>query len=446
MLKVHSILYLIGLVFAMAIFSSCSLQMQTNNNENATQSQSVSTEKIEIGENDWLGFRGAEAMGVSQATGVPTEWSESDLIWKTPLPGAGSSSPIVVGDMIYLTSYSGYFVPDEPEGNLNQLKRNLIAINRGDGKIRWQKSVDAKLPEEERIRDHGYAANSPVADAERVYAFFGKSGVVAFNHQGEEVWRADVGSKTHGWGTAASPVLYKEMLFVNASVESESLIALDRKTGNEIWRTSGIKESWNTPIIAKTEAGKDELVLAIHGKVLGFDPESGEQLWSCDTDITWYMVPTGVAADGVVYFLGGRSGIAALAVRTGGKGDVTKTHRLWTSTKGSNVVSPVVHEGHLYWIHDKLGIAYCARLEDGEVVYEERLNGAGQVYASTLLANGNMYYLNRSGKTMVVAAKPEFELISSNDLKDGSTFNATPVSEGEHLLLRSDKFLYCIGG
>ncbi|MAG92793.1 MAG: serine/threonine protein kinase [Planctomycetaceae bacterium] len=385
-------------------------------------------------------------MGVSSGTGLPVTWSmDENVAWKTRLPGAGGSSPIVLGDHIYLTSYSGYLVPGESGGSLDDLKRHLVCLRQDDGTILWDKSVKAKLPEKDRIRDHGYAANTPAADAERVYAFFGKSGVIAYDHEGEQIWQADVGSNTSGWGTAASPVLHNELLFINASVESQSLIALDRSTGKEKWRAGGIRQSWNTPVVVKTEAGDEELVLAMQGKVLAFDLDSGEQLWSCDTDIKWYMVPCGVAADGVVYFLGGRSGTAALAVRTGGRGDVTRTHRLWTSSKGSNVTSPVYHDGHLYWMHEQLGIAYCARAETGDVVYEKRMNRAGQVYASTLLADGRLHYLNRSGKMFVVAAKPEFELLSTNELRDGSQFNASPAVTGSRILLRSGKYLYCVG-
>ena len=261
---------------------------------------------------DWAGFRGPSGMGISTAKGLPVTWGESENIaWKTPLPGAGASSPIVFGDRIYLTCYTGFFVPGESDGSQDNLKRHLLAMNRKDGKIVWNTPVAAKLPEEERIRDHGFAANTPAADAEQIYVFFGKSGVFAFDHKGKEVWQTDVGSKTHGWGTSASPVLYKNLVFINASVESDSLYALDRKTGKEKWRAKGIRESWNTPVVVTAKSGRKELVVATQGTVLAFDPESGEQLWSCKTDIGWYMVPSVVASDGIVYCLGGRSGTAS---------------------------------------------------------------------------------------------------------------------------------------
>lgn len=395
---------------------------------------------------DWSRFRGPTGMGTSPAKGLPVTWSSTENVaWKVPLPGPGASSPIVFGDHIYLTCYTGYFVPDAPGGSLDQLQRHLIALRRIDGSLVWEKAVAAKLPEESKIRDHGFAANTPAADAERVYVFFGKTGVFAFDHAGKQLWQTDVGSRTHGWGTSASPVLYKDLVFINASVESDSLVALDRRTGQEKWRASGIREAWNTPVVITADSGRQELIVPIQGKVLAFNPDTGAPLWSCKTDIGWYMVPSVVAADGIVYCLGGRSGVAALAVRAGGSGDVTATHRLWTSVKGSNVSSPVYLDGHLYWMHEQRGVAYCAKADSGEIVYEQPLARSGQVYSSALLADGRLYYLARDGRTFVVAAKPKFELLATNDLRDGSLFNGSPAVDGSRILIRSDKFLYCLG-
>lgn len=395
---------------------------------------------------DWSRFRGPQGDGESASTDLPVTWSgDRNVAWKIELPGAGSSSPIVWKDHIYLTCYTGYFVPGEDGGSLNDLQRLLVCLNRADGSILWSKAVKARLPEEEQIRDHGYAANTPLADDDCVYAFFGKSGVYAFDHDGNELWQAGVGRGTDRWGTSASPTLHGDLLLINASVESESLLALDRRTGEEVWRVDGINEAWNTPMVVTTGDGDEEIVIATRGKIYGIAPSTGERLWSCDTDITWYMVPSAVVNDGIVIYLGGRSGTAALAVRTGGRGDVTETHRLWTSNKGSNVTSPVLRDGVVYWMHEKLGIAYAAHADSGELIYEERVQRAGQVYASAILAGDRIYYVNRSGRTFVVAAKPTFELLATNDLSDGSLFNASPAVDGDRLLIRSDKYLYCIG-
>ncbi len=395
---------------------------------------------------DWAAFRGPTGQGTSQASGLPTQWSATDnVLWKTPLPGAGASSPIVAGQHIYLTCYTGYFVPGETSGSTADLKRHLLCLDRSSGRELWRQTVPAVLPEEERIRDHGYAASTPAADELGVICFFGKSGVIAWDHAGKQQWQADVGSATNGWGSSASPVIYRDMVFINASVESDTLQALDRRTGQVRWKVDGIKEAWNTPVVVATDSKQPQLVMARHGKVVSFNPGDGAELWNCDTDIKWYMVPSVVHHQGVVYVLGGRSGISSLAVRIEGRGDVTKTQRLWTSLKGSNVSSPVVTGDHLYWVNDSQGIAYCASLESGEVVYEERLNRAGQLYASALLADGKIYYLTRDGKTFVIAAQPKFEQLAVNDLRDGGVFNASPAVDNGRLLIRSDKFLYCIG-
>jgi outer membrane protein assembly factor BamB len=385
-------------------------------------------------------------MGASDATGLPLNWSlDENLAWKTPMPGPGASSPVVFGDRIYITCYTGFFVPDQPGGSQDDLKRQLIAIDRKTGDVIWDKAVKAKLPEEERIRDHGFAASTPAVDADRVYVFFGKTGVIAFDHDGNQVWQADVGSRTHGWGSASSPVLHGDLLLVNASVESQSLFALNKSNGQEVWKAGGINEAWNTPLVIDAIGGRKEVIVATHGTIQAFDPANGEQLWTCKTDITWYMVPSVVAQDGTVYCLGGRSGVASLAVKSGGSGDVTSSHRLWTSNKGSNVSSPVFLDGHLYWMNDSRGIAYAAKADSGDLVYEERVERAGQVYSSAVLADGRIYYLNRDGRTFVLAAKPGFELLATNELRDRSLFNGSPVVDGKRLLIRSDKFLYCIG-
>lgn len=412
----------------------------------STSAQSKVGSGRKLASSDWAGFRGTEGQGVARNADLPLKWSPTENIaWKIAMPGPGASSPIVVRDHIYITAYSGFFVPDRPGGSQQDLKRHLLCLDRSSGEKIWEKTVPAKLPEEERIRDHGFAANTPAADSERVYCFFGKTGVFAFDHDGKQLWTADVGSGTHGWGTSASPVLYRDLVFINASVESESLVALDRNSGAERWRADGIREAWNTPIVVNNVSGKPELVVATHGSLRAFNPETGMLLWTCATDIGWYMVPSLIADQGIIYSLGGRSGVAGLAVATGGSGDVTKSHRLWTSMKGSNVTSPVFHDGHLYWMNENREIAYCANAQSGEIVYEQRVNRAGQIYASALLAGDRIYYLSRDGRTFVIAAKPEYSELAVNDLKDGSQFNGSFAVDGSRLLVRSDRFLYAIG-
>lgn len=416
------------------------------NAEERVQAQATSIKSEKFAAEEWPTFRGPTAMGTSSATGLPIKWDKtSGIVWKTELQGAGASSPIVKGERVFLTSYTGYFVPGESQGSMNDLKRHLLCIDVKSGDLLWDTAVPAKLPEEEKIRDHGFAASSVAVDDESLFTFFGKSGVFAFDHQGKQIWQTDVGSKTHGWGSSASPVVYKDLVFVNASVESQSLYALDRKNGHVVWRAEGIREAWNTPIIILADSGREELIIATQGKLMSFAPMTGKSLWTCDTDIGWYMVPSVIAHQGIVYCFGGRSGTASLAVRAGGNGDVTQSHRLWTSTKGTNVSSPVYLNGNLFWARDSNEIAYCLDALTGNVLYEKRLNRAGQFYSSALLADQRLYYVSREGKTFVLAAKPEFEEIAVNDLKDGSVFNASPAIWRNRILIRSDRYLYCIG-
>jgi outer membrane protein assembly factor BamB len=304
--------------------------------------------------------------------------------------------------------------------------------------------LQSGIPPAEIRESHGYASGTPTIDRDRIFACFGKAGLFAFGLSGKRLWRADIGSNIHGWGSSVSPVLFRDLVIVNASVESESLIAVNRNTGREAWRARGIKESWNTPVLVSLPGGRTELVVAVFGKVLGLDPATGAQLWDCRTDIPWYMAPSLVADRGVVYCVGGRTG-GSLAVRAGGKGDVTGTHRVWTGKKGSNVTSPVLANGHLFWMHENLGVAYCANPADGKLLYEERLERAGQVYASPVAADGKLYYLTRDGRTFVLAAQPRFNQLAVNDLRDGSAFNASPAISDGRIYIRSDRFLYCIG-
>jgi outer membrane protein assembly factor BamB len=393
---------------------------------------------------DWPQFRGPGGLGVSAAGEAPLKWSETENVaWKTALPGHGSSSPIALGGRLYLTGYSGYGIEGE-RGRMEDLVLHVVCVDAGTGKILWDRRIQPELPEAAQVRDHGYAAATPVTDGDHLYVFFGKTGVFKMDLDGRQIWRTRVGSETHNWGSGTSPVLVGDLVIVNASVESGSLVALDRETGREVWRAGGMVESWNTPLLTTAPSGRPELIVAVQGNLLAFDPATGTPLWSCATDIRWYMAPSVVAADGVVYAIGGRSGTAALAVRTGGAGDVTATHRLWTGDKGSNVSSPVIHDGHLYWMHEQRGIAFCAAASTGEIVYEQRLPGAQQVYASALLADGRLYYVARNGDTFVLPARPEFALLAHNKLEDRSTFNASPIVCDGALILRSDRNLYAI--
>jgi outer membrane protein assembly factor BamB len=398
---------------------------------------------------DWPQFRGPGAQGKSDAKGFPLTWGdEKNVVWKAALPGPGASSAIIIGNKIFITCFTGFGTSSREPGDITNLKRHLLRLDPADGKIVWDTPVPAELPEQERIREnHGYASSTPAADNERVYTFFGKTGVFAFDHNGKQLWHTKVGDKLNGWGSATSPVLYKDFVIVNASIESDSLVALDKKTGKEVWRAGGVTESWHAPAFVTAPGGKTEIVMGKNGRVLGFDADSGAALWNAKTGIPWYMCPTPVAADGIVYTIGGRTPNGALAIRAGGRGDVTTNNVVWKLGKGSNVPSPILHEGHLYFAHENLGILYCVNAKNGEVVYEERLEpNPGQFYASPILADGRIYYTARGGRTVVIAAGPKFQRLGENNLENNrGVFNASASIMGNRILLRSNRALYCLG-
>lgn len=261
---------------------------------------------------------------------------------------------------------------------------------------------------------------------------------------GKELWHTNVGSGISGWGSANLPLLYKNMVIINASVESGSLVALDRMTGAEIWKAGGISASWNTPVLVNAPQGATELIVSVSDRLLGFEPDTGTELWRAE-GIHRYVCPSVVAHDGVVYAIGG--GHTSLAVRAGGRGDVTSSHVVWRENKGSNVSSPIYHDGHLYWASDSGGIVHCQEAATGKTVYQQRLNPpSGLIYASPILSEGKLYYVSQRNGTYVVAAKPEFELIAHNKFSDDdSRTNASLAVHDGQLLLRSDRYLYCIG-
>ncbi len=398
---------------------------------------------------DWTGFRGPDARGVSEEA-VPVRWGpEENVVWKTALPGFGASSPITLGERVFLTSYRGYGLDLDEPGQQADLQHVVLCVDLADGEIVWAKATEARLPETEYpagfVKLHGYSSGTPVTDGERVYAFFGRSGVLAYSLDGRPLWQTSVGDGTHNWGSGTSPVLYENLVIVNASVESQAIVALDKTTGKEVWRVPGIQQSWSTPLVVDLPDGKKELVVSMKNKVLGIDPATGEQLWDC-AGVRDYVVPAVIAHGGIVYVTGGRT-TQTLAIRAGGRGDVSDTHLVWEIGEGSKVPTPVYDGGHLYWI-DNRGFAACVNADTGEVVYKERLGLRGRgdkIYASLVLVGDKLYGVSREDGTVVLAAGPEFEQLAQNNLGDPSIFNATPVPNNGRLLIRSDRFLYCIG-
>lgn len=400
---------------------------------------------------DWRQFRGPTGDGLTAETDLPLKWSEQEnLVWRTELPGPGSSSPIVSGDRVFLTSYSGYGVDAKEPGDLTQLTRHAICLSRRDGKILWSHPIKTDAPDKpyqgQYITMHGYASSTPVTDGASVYFFLGNAGVHAFSVDGRKLWEANVGVRAHDWGAGSSPIIHGDLIIVNAALESDSLIALDRRTGQPVWTVRGFPNSWNTPTLVKVPGGGEELVVSANGKLRAFDPKTGTELWTSRSIKAAELCPSVIAHDGVVYVIGSPNG-QAMAVRAGGKGDVSETHILWQAGKGSNVGSPVYHDGHLYFANDARGLALCLNAKTGEIVYENPISPTrDRWYASPLLSNGRIYFVGRTAGTVVLAAKPQFETLATNVIADDkSVFNGSPAVADGQIFLRSNRYAYCFG-
>lgn len=303
------------------------------------------------------------------------------------------------------------------------------------------------------ITEHGYASGTPVADGERVYAFFGKAGVHAFTWDGKPLWTADVGkeSSSRRWGTGSSLVLHNDTLIVNASEESQSIRGFDRRTGKELWKASAasLELAYGTPTLT-TVAGQTEVAIAVPGEVWGMNPDTGKLKWFAEHSLTGNISPSVVADGETLFVFGGFRAAGSLAVRAGGTGDVTRSHSGWTGRNSSYVATPVLFENHLYWIDDR-GQAYCVAAKTGELVYRERVDGltaSGRpVYASPVAADGRLYIPSRWNGVLVLAAKPRYELLARNQFDDDdSDFNGSVAISAGRILLRSNRYLYCVGG
>ena len=406
---------------------------------------------------DWSGFRGADGSGIAATASLPVTWSETEnLKWKVPLPGPGSSSPIVVGDKVFVACYSGYGESKEDPGEIANLKRHLVCASLANGSTIWEITIDVEVAEDPYkgfITEHGYASSTPVSDGKNVYVFFGKSGVFAYDLEGNELWQKSVGtgSGPQKWGSGASPVLYEDLLIVNASEESTSLVALNTSDGSVVWeqKNEGMGSNWSTPLLVQVE-DRTELVMGVASEVWGLDPRTGDKIWSAASTEGRAKVSSLAASGDVIFSMGGRE-TNTIAVRAGGEGDVTESRVVWRSKERGGIGSPVAYDGHLYWF--TRGIARCAPIDSGEPSYQERYKEqqqrrgpGGADYCSPIAADGKIFFLTRNGTTYVIKAGPEYELLETNGFEsDDSEFNGSPAIAGNQLLIRSNKFLYCVG-
>lgn len=392
---------------------------------------------------EWPQWRGPTGDGVCSEKDLPLRWSRTENVkWRLPLAEPGNSTPILWGSRLFLT-----------QSGAKGQERRLLCLDRMDGHILWERAA----PGSDKEESHGtnpYCSASPVTDGERVIAWFGSSGLVCYDFDGRELWRRDLGPQEHIWGYGSSPVLHADHCLLNFGPGARQfLIAVDKRTGKTLWQhaepggAKGEKSanwigSWSTPLIVKSQSGP-EVILSWPGRLAAYDLTTGEEHWTCD-GLNKLVYTSPVAADGVALGLGGYNG-SAVAVRLGGRGNVTSTHRLWLHEKErQRIGSAVVSGGHAYILNDP-GVAECVELRTGRVAYAERVDtgkAPAQSWSSMVLSGDRLYALTKAGDTVILRAAPKYEVLAINSLAE-PTNASVAVSNGE-LFLRTHKALWCI--
>ena len=404
---------------------------------------------------NWPAWRGPTGDGRCAEKDLPTSWSTTKNVrWKVKLPDEGNSTPVVWGDRIFLTQASDktLWPPKKWNGPAVAQTRALWCLHRDDGRILWKKEVVYK-EKEATHSTNPFCSASPVTDGERVVVSFGSAGMFCYDMDGKkELWRKDLGKLEHLWGNASSPVLYKNLAILWCGPgERQFLLAVDKTNGEQVWRhdepggkygddSKDWLGSWCTPLVARV-GDHDELIVNVPHKVKAFDPGSGKELWSCSGMGRLAYTSPVCSPDGIVVAMSGFHG-PALAVKAGGKGDVTKTHRLWHHDKKipQRIGSPVIVGDHVYILEEQ-GLARCFELKTGKEVWSERAGGTS--WSAMVAAGDRLYVTNHAGETHILAAAPKFQSIAVNALKE-RVLSSIAVSNGD-LFIRSYKHLWCIG-
>ena len=404
---------------------------------------------------NWPRFRGPNGQGHSAETSVPVRWSATNgIAWQTPIPGDGWSSPVVWDGKVFLTSATD-----------SGTKCHVFCIEAQSGKILWDKVALEQQPRRKENKN-SFATPTPVTDGRHVFAVFGDGSAVALTMSGEVVWtnREVAFYSRHGLG--ASPILYGDLLIMSYDGsnpvtaagnwpkvddneklgwqipwDKSFLAALDTKTGQRLWTGKrGLSRIAHVTSFIANVDGQDQIISGAGDRLQGFNPKSGELIWSIYAQGEG-VTPSPVLGDGVVFAASGFEKTTLRAVRLGGaKGDVTQSHIAWEQKKGvPTQPSPIYVKPYLYAITDG-GVASCYNPTNGEIVWQERIGG--NFSASPVLAGGSIYFLSEAGETIIIAAGPQFKILARNPL--GEKCQASIALSGPRLFIRSEKNLFCI--
>ena len=385
----------------------------------------------------WTRWRGPSGQGVVTGTNYADTWSDTASVkWKVSVPGRGHSSPIVWNDHIFLTTARDYGT-----------KLSMLAFRRSDGTLLWETYVPTSGVESVYPKN-SHATATPATDGQRVYASFGTHGLAAFDFDGRIVWRQKLGDVRNYHGSAGSPVLYKDRVFIYQDHDGSSTLgsfvaAFNARTGAVLWKKDRVESvGWGTAIVIDA-GGRDELIVSSQRKVYAYEPTTGAELWTVRGN-TYEVIPTPVVGHGLVFCSSGRAG-PTFAIRPGGKGDVTDTHVAWSSPRGSPFVpSAIIHGDLLYMINDMQSILTALDARTGTLVYQERLGEPSREgFSSSPVAVGDkIFFTNDLGQTFVVQAGRAFKLLRVNELH--AQVLASPALVGGTWYWRTDRDLLAI--
>ncbi len=390
------------------------------------------------GAQEWTRFRGPNGTGVSEAKGVPATWTEADILWRCELPGQGHSQPVIWGDRLFVTNATS-------DGK----ERGLYAVSKVDGKVLWSKTYPMATHAKHKL--NSFASSSAAVDKDRVFAAFVSPEqflVKAFDHAGKELWSVNLGTFKSQHGHGASPILYEDKLIVTNDQDGDSFVtALEAKTGKPVWTTPRKSEkegaAYGSPCIHQKPGGPAELLLTSKAQgISSVDPRTGKPLWEARVFDKRAVSSAVVVGDLVFGSCGsGGGGNYVAAVKLGGKGDVTESHKAYEIRKSAPYVPTPVALGDRLFLTDDKGVASCIEAPTGRVVWSERISDG--FYGSPVLAEGRVYVASTKGEMIVFAAADEFKVIGRSPLGEAS--HSTPCIDGGRLYLRTFSKLICVG-
>ena len=382
----------------------------------------------------WPRWRGPSGQGIVTSSNYPDRWNATEnVLWRTGLSGRGNSSPIVWGDYIILTT-----------GRDAGRQLFVQAYRRSNGTLRWETEVAPGRPERVHSKN-GPASATPTTDGKQIFASLGGRGIVSLDFDGNILWHSEIGSINNYHGPAGSPLLYEDLLIIYQDQRGGGFVAAyDTATGNQVWRTArSASVGWGSPIAIRV-GDHDELIVSSQNTVNAYNPKTGDELWHCGGNL-FEVIPTPVVEAGLIFCASGRAG-PTLAIRPGGRGDITDTHIAWSTSRGSPFIpSPVAYDGYLYTVNDMSSIITCFDAATGTVMWQQRLGRAIRegISASPVVVDNKVFVTSDEGVTFVLKAGPEFELLHTNDI--GAQTLASPALVDGIWYIRTVDELIAIG-